>query len=173
MTTETQTRPANLTEALELLTTVMDAVEKAHEATDYDTMEIADIAKRYWRMKNMHDALKKQVTRLYHIVNSLDKGIFPAQLEKRDLDMVRVPELERSFSIRTNTSASMIDRDAGMKWLRENGHGDLIQDTVNAGTLASFARNLQIEHGIDLPDEIFKVTTFNSMGSAKYKPKDK
>lgn len=165
--------PMKLAEALEVLDAAVNNVETVHGDTDYDTLEIADIAKRYWALKNMHDDAKKIVTRLFHIVNALDKGIFPAQLEKRDLDMVRVPELARSFSIRSNTSASMLDKDGAMNWLRENGHGDLIQDTVNAGTLASFARNLQIEQGIDLPEDLFKVTSYNSMGSAKYTPKER
>jgi len=82
-----------------------------------------------------------------------------------------IPEIMRTEGIKTITldddrirctvnlrwSASMIDKDRGLEWLKENGHGDLIQDTVNAQTLASFARNLEEDEGIDLPDDIFKV----------------
>lgn len=153
-----------------LLEDSVDAIVKAHEGTDYDNMEITAIAKEYWRLKGLHDRAKKAVTLVYHIVNAFDKGIFPGQLEKRDLDMIRIPELARSFSIRTNTSASMIDKERAFEWLREHGHGDLVQETVNSGTLASFARSLQIDEGIDLPDDIFKVATYNSIGSAKYNP---
>jgi hypothetical protein len=56
-------------------------------------------------------------------------------------------------------SASMLDKEIGMDWLRKNGHGDLIQPTVNAQTLAAFAKNMQEVEGKDLPVEIFKVGT--------------
>lgn len=166
------TKPMKLAEAISLLDDAVARAEQIHESTEFDSLEIAEIAKRYWAVKELHDAAKKIITRLYHVSNSYDKGIFPAQLEKRDLDMVRVPELGRSFSIRTNTSASMLDKPKAFEWLRDNGHEDMIQETVNAGTLASFARSLQLDEGIDLPDDIFKVTTFNTVGSAKYTPKE-
>lgn len=156
-----------------ILNDLNEAITKAehfHTSEDYDAIEISEIARRYWVTKELYDRAKECSTRLYGIYNSFDKAIFPGQLEKRDLDMVRLPDLARSFSIRTNVSASMLDRERAMEWLRDNGHGDLIQETVNAGTLASFARNLQIEHGVDLPEYLFKVTTYNSMGSSKYNP---
>ena len=60
-------------------------------------------------------------------------------------------------SVSRRFSASMLDKEVGMDWLRKNGHGDLIQPTVNAQTLAAFAKNLQEVEGKDLPVEIFKV----------------
>ena len=163
--------PSKLEQAIEALETTCDLAVQAHEATDYDTLEIAELARRFWTLKTLHERADKARKQLYHIVNAIDKGIFPAQLEKRDLDMVRVPELGRSFYSQDKTSASILDKEGGYKWLRENGHEDLIQETVNAGTLASFARNLQIEEGIDLPEDLFKVTTYSTTGSSKYTPK--
>lgn len=160
-----------ISEIIAELENALDVTIEIHEGSNYDEFEIADIAKRYWQLRGLYEALDKQRKRLYHVVNSLEKGIFPAQLEKRDLDMVRVPELARSFYSQQKTSASILDKEKGYGWLRENGHGDLIQETVNAGTLASFARNLQIEEGIDLPEDLFKVTQYNTIGSSKYTPK--
>lgn len=128
-------------------------------------------AKEYWAISNLHDDLKKQITRIYHVVNALDKAILPRLFDHNGLDMVRIPELGRSFSIRQMTTASMLDKAGAMSWLRDNGHGDLIQETVNAGTLASFIRNLQLEQGIDPPEELFKVNSYKTIGSNKYNPK--
>lgn len=56
-------------------------------------------------------------------------------------------------------SASMLDKDAGLNWLRKNGHEGLIQETVNSSTLSAFAKDMQENQGKDLPVEIFKVGT--------------
>lgn len=138
---------------------------------DDKSIPLKQMISEFWRIKAVHDEVKKQVTRLYHVVNTLDKGVLPARFEEQEIDMIRIPELGRSFSIRTNTSASMIDKEGAMEWLRESGNEDLIQPTVNAGTLASFCRNLVLEQGIEPPAELIKVTTYNSIGSNKYNPK--
>ena len=138
---------------------------------DDKTIPIKQMVSEFWRIKNTHDDLKKLVTRIYNVVNALDKGVLPARFEDEGVDLIRVPELSRSFSVRTNTSASMLDKEGAIEWLRELGHGDLVQETVNAGTLASFCRNLVLEQGIEPPEELIKVNTYNSIGSNKYNPK--
>ena len=52
----------------------------------------------------------------------------------------------------------MVRRDAAMKWLRDNDAGGLIIETVNASTLASFAKERAME-GKPLPEDTFKVGT--------------
>lgn len=164
------TTPAE--QLLEDATQFADDIEAWFESRrDDKSIPIKQMVAEFWRIKAVHDDLKKQVTRLYHVVNSLDKGVLPARFEDEGVDMIRIPELARSFSVRTNTSASMIDKDGAMEWLKETGNGDLIQATVNAGTLASLCRNLVLEQGIEPPEELIKVTTYNSIGSNKYNPK--
>lgn len=131
----------------------------------------SDIAKAYWHIKTNHEELDKQRKRIYHVMDALDKYLLPKIMEENGMDMLRIPELGRSFSVRNVLSASMIDREAGIEWLRDNGHGDIVQETVNAGTLASFMRNLVLEEGIDPPEEIFKISTYNKTNTTKYTPK--
>lgn len=54
-------------------------------------------------------------------------------------------------------SASMLDKDQGFDWLRRNDMGSIIQETVNAQTLAAYAKNRFEKEGKDLPTDIFKV----------------
>lgn len=157
---------------IDALSELADKSEKYLKSVEDDmTVKPAEMAKAYWRAKELHDQLKKQLTRLYHVVNAMDKSVMPKLMEHHGVDMVRVPELARSFSIRQMTSASMLDKEGAMSWLRDNGHGDLIQETVNAGTLASFIRNMILEEGIEPPEELFKVNSYKTIGSNKYNPK--
>ena len=54
----------------------------------------------------------------------------------------------------------MLNKSAGLVWLRSSGNDGLIQETVNAQTLGAFAKE-QAMTGKPLPDAIFKVTTAN------------
>lgn len=131
----------------------------------------AELAKLFFQMKQGHEALDKARKRVYKVVDMVDKFLMPKVLQDNNMDMIRIPELERSFGLRNQMSASIIDKEAGMKWLKDNGHADLIQPTVNASTLASFAKTLMVDEGIDLPDDIFKVTQYQRTGINKYTPK--
>lgn len=56
-------------------------------------------------------------------------------------------------------SCSMLDKEKGIRWLDDNGHGDLAQRTVNAQTLGSFAKRLIEVDGVELPTDVFKTGT--------------
>lgn len=124
-----------------------------------------------FHVKNAHAELDDVIKALYHVRDFLDKVVVPARMDAEGTDMVRIPELARSFSKQNKMSASFLDKEAGFKWLRDLGQGDLIQETVNAGTLASFVRNLITEQGIDPPEDVVKVTTYSTTSINKYTPK--
>jgi hypothetical protein len=88
------------------------------------------------------------------------------------LSRVTIPDVMRLVNVKTTTiegvgrvtvsyrySCSMLDKEQGMLWLKANNHGGLIQETVNASTLAAFSKNLLETEGLELPPELFKVGT--------------
>ena len=56
-------------------------------------------------------------------------------------------------------SCSMLDKERGMKWLKDEGHGSIVQETVNSSTLAAFAKDITVNQGGSLPEDLFKVGT--------------
>jgi hypothetical protein len=56
-------------------------------------------------------------------------------------------------------SCSMPDKNIGIDWLKSNGHGGIVQETVNSVTLSAFAKDLLENQGIELPADLFKVST--------------
>jgi len=103
-----------------------------------------------------------------------------AQIEER-MSREQVPDIMRANNVRTITiegvgrvslgtrwSASMPDKQAGFEWLRGNGHGGVIQETVNAQTLGALAKELNNE-GTELPAPTFatNIMTYTSITKAK------
>jgi hypothetical protein len=71
-------------------------------------------------------------------------------------------------SLGTRWSASIPDKAAGFEWLRGNGHGGVIQETVNAQTLGALAKEMN-EDGTELPAPTFttNIMTYTSITKVK------
>lgn len=136
-----------------------------------DEKKTTDAARALFYLKQAHKDLDDARKQFYHLVDFLEKGVVPEMLENDGVDMVRIPDIGRSFSKQNKMSASFIDKDAGFEWLRGQGHGDIITETVNAQTLSAFVRNLILEEGIDPPEDIVKVSQYNTTSMTKYTPK--
>jgi len=107
------------------------------------------------------------------LVNGQIKEARAALQEVEDLLSTRdIPEVMKRHNVKTTTvigvgrvtvayrfSCSMLDKAAGMEWLRENGHEGLIQPTVNSSSLGAFAKDMLQNQGKELPPEIFKTGT--------------
>ena len=95
----------------------------------------------------------------------LAEKLIPKIMELNDTNSIslnsgwRVTGTHRVFT-------SMKDQDKARDWLREHGYEALIQETVNAQTLASLARELE-EEGSELPDKLFTVTIRDNTTVAK------
>lgn len=155
----------------DLATTIEGLKDLVERLRDDAGANAATAARCLLAIKETHAKLDAATKSLYRVRDFLDKSIVPTKMEAEGVDMVRIPELGRSFSKQSKMSASFIDKQAGFEWLRSIGQGDIIQETVNAGTLASFVRNMIIEEGIDPPEDVVKVTSYNTTSINKYTPK--
>jgi hypothetical protein len=125
----------------------------------------------YFKVKNGYDIVDAARKRLYAVKDRMDKGIIPGMLEKAGVDKVAVPDVARSFYTVTKYSASIVDKELGFKWLQDHGASELITETVNAGTLASFFKDWVLENGMDPPEDTFKFNNYKTTGMSKYTPK--
>lgn len=158
--------------ALEALQVLADRLDQLDAIARSDgTLSPPALGVALFHLSAMHEAADKQVKRMYHVKDGLSKHVLPERMRATNIDGFRVPEIARSFSIIEKTSASFVDKDAGLAWLREIGQGDMIQETVNAGTLASFCRNMVLEQGFEPPPDLVRVSTYSTTGMAKYRPK--
>lgn len=116
-----------------------------------------------------YDELDSYRKAMYALTERLE-GVVIKQFEDQGIDKVAIPELERSFYPLQKYSATVLNKEEGYKWLRENNAGALITETVNAQTLAAFLKARLIEEGKD-PPESMKLEPYKIVGSSKYKPK--
>lgn len=148
------------------------ALEEWEEDARADgTIKPSTLGLALFQTSTIYEELDKAAKKVYHFKDALNKFHIPERLRAYNMDGMRIPEIARSFSIVEKTSASFLDKDAGLDWLRSIEQGDMIQETVNAGTLSAFIRNMILEQGIDPPDDIVKVSTYSTTSMVKYRPK--
>lgn len=159
-------------EIVEALRAKADEIEKqAKDASDKMTIEEA--VKFYFQLKSAYDLLDGERKRVYNTLDALNKAVLPDRLDDAGMDLIRLPELERSFYIVPKMSASIVDKEKGYAWLIKNNLGELITETVNAGTLAAAMKKMIEEKNTQPPEDIIKLSPYRTIGSSKYKPKAK
>ena len=129
------------------------------------TSDIPTIVAHYAALTDTVDDLKKKLSALQKHVDALSYDILPTLFENQSVKTIKLDGVGR-VTVNVRWTASMINKQKGMEWLRTSGNEGLIQETVNAMTLASFAKT-ETMAGKPLPDHLFKVGTAQHMSITK------
>ncbi len=151
--------------------TALDEAAKLANNVDYGKMTLAELCVYHSDLKDVHGEVDTSRKRIYGITDVLSKSILPERFDAEDITKLQVESVGKSFYYLHKASASMPNKEAGYEWLRENGAGDLIVETVNAGTLASHLTKVFKEKNILPPEDVIKYTPYRIMGSSGYTPK--
>jgi len=169
---------ASLADNLARLDALTAELQSIGKAINTNIREIEDggnpvqTAVAYHNTRESYEGLDEARKGIYEMSDRLNKFLVPQALEKAGTDSIRIPSLARSFYIVKKFSATIIGpKEAAYDWLRENGLSELVQPTVNAGTLTNALKTLILEEGRDAPEELFKFSSYNTTGSSKYTPK--
>ena len=132
-------------------------VNRAHR----DTMKLVDdgdiptIVKHFAALRTEYRALKDKIEKLEMEVNDLSYNLIPTMFDAQQVKTIKIDDVGR-VTVNQRWVASMPDKQAGMEWLRSTGNDGLIISTVNAQTLAAFAKQRALD-GQPLPDGVFTV----------------
>lgn len=142
----------------DLLAMSRDGMAEGEEATEAATPELADLGQRLVAVKEELDELKDQKKAKQKEYDELRNEVLPQAMR---LAGIVSEEGKGSFTLpdgstiylgnRLRSYVRKADRPKLNAWLRSQGHGDLIRETVHHQTLQAFCRE-QTERGEALPD---------------------
>jgi hypothetical protein len=116
------------------------------------------LARAFVTLHRLHTRVDEELEPLADMFKRYKEQEVPATFE---VDKITHVPLEEGFRVglssRLFASIPVGKRDHAFQWLRENGLGDLITATVNAGTLSAAAKTLMEEKNQELPAELFSV----------------
>ena len=155
---------------------ILDELEKKiQEADDHlykcRSGDFSNLLTSYYNINEYYKQLDEMRKRMYGVVDRYNKSVIPAIMDERDLDKVQVASIARSFYPISKMTATIVDKQKGPQWLRDNGGEDLIQETVNASSLSAFVKEMMQNTGKEPPTEIIRVNTYSVTGISKYTPK--
>lgn len=116
------------------------------------------IIKHFNQLRIANALIKESRDALGDMAERLSRELVPEVMREHNIKTITIEGVGR-VSISHRFSCSMLDKELGLNWLRENGHGGLIIETVNSSTLGAFARSQLEEEGEELPTDIFKTST--------------
>lgn len=139
--------------------------EETNDAVSSD--DHIEIIRHYDKLRQVTALIKESREALEQIETTLSREQVPDVLRRHNVKTITVEGVGR-VSLGTRWSASMPDKTAGFEWLRGNGHGGVIQETVNAQTLGALAKEMSND-GAELPAPTFttNVMTYTSITKVK------
>jgi len=141
---------------------VRDQTTEAVATTDHIV-----VIKHYDDLRKANALIKESREALSQLEERLSREFVPDVMRHNKVKSITVEGVGR-VSLSSRWSASMLDKQMGFEWLRSNGHGGVIQETVNAQTLGALAKELNND-GVDLPAPTFStsIMTYTSITKVK------
>lgn len=139
--------------------------------------DIFSLADRLKDLKQHKKELESEIKALNAEIEETEAKLAELMLEE---EMQNFTRNGRMFYLNTKVYASAVaERKAELyEWLKENGYGNLVYETVNANSLAAFVRE-QLEEADELPEglaemvNVFEKTTVGiRKATAKKKNKE-
>jgi hypothetical protein len=125
------------------------------------------IIKHYDKLRQATALIKESREALAKLEETLSREQIPAAMRGAGVRTLTIEGVGR-VSLGTRWSASITNKSEGFDWLRGNGHGGVIQETVNAQTLGALAKEMG-QDGLELPAPTFttNVMTYTSVTKVK------
>lgn len=148
-----------------------DKLDSFLERAKRDTAQIVqnnDIPETVQHFAAFRDRVKNLAEKLAELqkhVDAMSYEILPTMFTNQNVKTISVSGVGR-VSINVRWNASMLKKAEAMEWLRTSGNEGLIIETVNAQTLASFAKTETLA-GKPLPEHLFKVGTAQHVSITK------
>ncbi len=136
----------------------LDAVafQLSAEISAIEKDKLSEVLRYFNALRTAYEQLDEQRKKIFSQLEHLSRNIIPERMAEEGVTSTTLDGLR--FTVGTRTSTTILDKEMGYGWLQAYGHGDIIQQTVNASTLAAFARRYLEDTGRDLP-EYFKTTS--------------
>lgn len=136
-----------------------------HEVDKLDAADHENLARVLFQVDVICDQMKEAKKNIDTASDILSRSKIPDAMRAAHVKNFTLADINRRVQLGRRWGATILNKEAGFKWLRDNEYGSLITETVNASSLAALGKNLVETEGKELPDDIFKtsVMTYTSL----------
>ncbi len=138
---------------------IVDSINPEKE--DYSAHSLPELAARLKELKEALSDLKEVSTYIQNEHDKLSESVIPERMDEEGVEVMRVKNVGRlQVGSDIRCSVPKDSKLAVQDWLRENGHGSLIAETVNASTFKAFIKEC-IREGNKYPKDLIKVHPYS------------
>jgi hypothetical protein len=145
-----------------------EAFDKAHATGNPD-----DVARLYIRVKDEYERLDEARKAMLAVIERTSRHVIPEMMLERKIRTITLDDIKRRVGVSTRINCAIIPekKAEAFDWLRDPQQqaAELIQETVNSGTLSSFARQRVEDLGLEMPDDKFKMSSMQLTSVTKVK----
>lgn len=130
------------------------------------------MARAFVGIRQFDDFLDETVKQWKSFFDELKTVTLPEMMEAEGVTSLPLAEGYRvGMSARMYASIKEGQKEAAYEWLRNNGLGELITETVNASTLSAAAKHRLEEQALEMPDDLFNAMLKPNTSVTKLKAK--
>lgn len=154
---------------LKLVATLLQEInaEMSVEMGDLKSKGLNAVLTGWYLSREEYEALDEMRKGIGQIFETLSRGVIPEMMRAADTKTTTIDSIRRRFTISKRFSCSILDKEAGYKWLRDEGNGAIITETVNSSTLSAFAKKRIEDEGLEMPETIFKTSIVDITSATK------
>jgi hypothetical protein len=118
--------------------------------------DLIPLIRHYAELREINETIKKARKALDDLEDHLSHTDVPDAFKLSGIKTVSIEDLGR-VTVAYKWSCSVIDgkKPESFEWLRGSGNGGIIIETINAQTLAAFAKHEVEANGKELPTDLF------------------
>ena len=135
------------------------------------TGQLEEACRLYYLTDEAYEALNDERKKFSAQLDFMSRQVIPDIMAERKVSSISLADLSRRFTKSVRVTATMLDPDAAIKWLNDNGKGDMVKATVNASSFGVFIREYVEENQVDPPDFV-KMNTVATISVTKINVKE-
>jgi len=127
---------------------------------ELESLGVKALALRMRQLKDRIDELSKEKTSMQKEFDLIRKSLLPERMEDEGIQNLTLKGIGR-VSLRPELYVSIPadSKPLAYEWLKEHGYASLVTPYVQPSTLKAWAKE-QIEHGVELPEDLFVVSPY-------------
>lgn len=143
------------------------STDSTNEFAQYDDMGVVALIESMYQLQRLKESVEDQLKRINKEYDFLRITKVPQKMEDEGIERLSVAGVGRvSLTADMHVSVKADHRDRFYEWLRDNGRGDLLQETINPSTLKAAVKGMY-KSGEEIPEDLINVSPFTRASITK------
>ena len=136
------------------------SIEQTNEFSEYDALTLNELIAAMDAVQKQKEVLEDQLKAVNKRFDFLRISKIPTKMDDEGVSNINITGVGRvSLTADMHVSIKSEMKENFYVWLRDNGRGDLLQETINSSTLKATVKGM-FKGGQEIPEDLLNVSPF-------------